>query len=99
MSYSKADKARAVALYFEEGASAAALAVGATRQSVYVWLQESDTDVKKGASSRIVTAERLATKRAAMVELFHDKALELAAAVDPANQGHGPIHARRLPGR
>jgi hypothetical protein len=82
MAYTKAAKTHAIALYLDKGATAAAQAVGASRQSVYVWLAESDSDSKKGEASRAATAERLERKRAAMVELFHDKALELAAAVD-----------------
>lgn len=50
---------------------------------MYIWLAELDTDDKKGEAARAATAERLALKRAAMQELFTDKALELAAAVDP----------------
>lgn len=62
MPYTLAEKEHALDIYRREGANVAAREIGCSRQTIYQWLEESesdDTDIQKKKETRAASAERV----------------------------------------
>lgn len=82
MPYTAEQKAEAVRLYLEHGATHAAEQVGCTRRQVYRWLGSHGVSAKKPEERHAETLARHQAKREALRELLLDKAADLIQRMD-----------------